>query len=554
MEISAFKFFAAITTLFLSTITALSAQAAPFADNGDGTITDSATGLIWMRCAIKQTWSSGTCFGTAGKYTWKEATALTSTFAGQTDWRLPNIRELDSIVNRTTSNPAIDSAVFPETLSSRYFSATGVAGTSDKAFYVDFNDGTIGNDSYFFTGLLSLSVRLVRAGRSISVLRTSRLSADYVDIGEGAVKHTPTALMWKRCSHGQTWTGATCSGTATQYTWNKATAIVDSAAALKWRLPTEDELLTLVDYDRSGYLGQINTAIFPNTPVTLFSSNASFWSATKGSVANSVWGVYFANGFSANNYDKNSIRSVRLVSTGEAASAYTGLWWNENESGWGMSLTQQGSIVFAAWYAYDSIGKPIWYVISSCPVVGTGCTGDIYSVVGGTAPTTTWNGNGKVVTKIGTGAMVFSDMNTGTFNFTLNGIDGKKNITRQIFATGSTPPAIDYTALWWNPNESGWGVSLTQQFATIFATIYSYDAGGSPIWYASSCPVVDNGCTGDLYQVSGGTAPTFEWNGSNKVVAKVGTITLTFADSTNATIAYTINGANGSRAITRQLF
>jgi|GEM_PF-5941251 len=66
------------------------------------------------------------------------------------------------------------------------------------------------------------------------------------------------------------------------------------------------------------------------------------------------------------------------------ASHLTGLWWNQNESGWGMSITQLDAMAFLAWYTYDSIGQPTWFVMSSCPLVGNGCTGDIYSVVGGT--------------------------------------------------------------------------------------------------------------------------------------------------------------------------
>src|ERR1035437_9456228 len=81
-----------------------------YSDNGDGTVTDPTTGLQWMRCAIGQTWSGGTCAGTANTYSWAQANALTNTqtFAGQNDWRLPNIRELQTIVDRSVYNPEID--------------------------------------------------------------------------------------------------------------------------------------------------------------------------------------------------------------------------------------------------------------------------------------------------------------------------------------------------------------------------------------------------------------------------------------------------------------
>jgi DNA-binding beta-propeller fold protein YncE len=247
-----------------------------------------------------------------------------------------------------------------------------------------------------------------------------------------------------------------------------------------------------------------------------------------------------------------------LWTTGTAVSQIngpmTGLWWNQNESGWGMSLTQHGTMIFMAWYSYDQSGTPVWYVMSSCPVTGNGCTGPVYKVVGGQALTSIWNGSGKVVSQVGTGTLFFTDNGNGIFNFTINGVAASKIITRQLFASGSSAP-IDYTDLWWNPNESGWGVALTQQSGMIFATAYTYDAAGNAIWYvASSCPVLGNGCTGALYQVTGGSTPTAVWNGQNKIVTQVGTVSFIFSDSSNAQMNVTINGVTATKTIVRQSF
>ncbi len=84
-----FRLFLAIV---LNIALALPAVAA-FTDNGDGTVTDSKTGLTWMRCAMGQTWSGTTCTGWDGMYTWDQARTLNTTFAGHSDWRLPTIRE-----------------------------------------------------------------------------------------------------------------------------------------------------------------------------------------------------------------------------------------------------------------------------------------------------------------------------------------------------------------------------------------------------------------------------------------------------------------------------
>ena len=235
------------------------------------------------------------------------------------------------------------------------------------------------------------------------------------------------------------------------------------------------------------------------------------------------------------------------------ASPYRGLWWNPNEDGWGMSITQHGSMIFVAAYTYDQSGQPTWYVMSSCPVLGNGCTGDLYEVTGGTLPTVAWNGSGLKVNKVGTGTLTFTNADNGAFAFTINGTAGSKAISRQVFRAGTTTPAVNYTDLWWNDSESGWGVALTQQFNTIFATWYAYDAAGKAIWYvASDCAVAGSGCTGDLYQVTGGSSLISTWSGAIKATAKVGTITFAFGNANDGTMTYTINGVSGSKKIARQ--
>ena len=233
-------------------------------------------------------------------------------------------------------------------------------------------------------------------------------------------------------------------------------------------------------------------------------------------------------------------------------SPLTGLWWNPSESGWGISITQHGSIIFAAWYTYDGSGKSAWYVASSCPLVGNACLGELYRVTGGRALTVPWEGAGVNVEKVGSISLAFTDNNTGALKFTINGASGSKSISRQVFGTSSS--GTNYSDLWWNSNESGWGAALTHQGNTIFLTVYTYDASGAPTWFvASACAMAGSGCSGDLYQVTGGSAPNAAWSGGTSV-AKVGTVSIAFSTSDAATMTYTINGTTQSKAIARQAF
>lgn len=139
------------------------APASRFTDNGDGTVTDKVTALQWQRCSEGQAWSSGTCTGTATAHTWQAALQLAeaASYAGKSEWRLPNIKELASIAEQACHYPAIDPAVFPGTPPSYFWSSSPYAGGTDYAWVVGFYNGDDGGDDKSN----DRQVRLVRGGQ-----------------------------------------------------------------------------------------------------------------------------------------------------------------------------------------------------------------------------------------------------------------------------------------------------------------------------------------------------------------------------------------------------
>jgi len=279
-----------------------------YSDNGDGTVTDPTTGLVWMRCEMGQTWDGKTCTGTASTYTFDQANALTGTtsFANHSDWRLPNIRELQTIVDRSVSNPAIGSVFFGNDLSDpaidpffsgtnlpAFWSASTIFGWSTAAWCVHFFDG-----GAFFSGKDDiLRVRLVRGGQFLHLLDMARPTSDYVDNADGTVTHTPTGLMWQRCAVGQTLNAAgRCAGIARTYTWDQVKTVSSRLSGYTdWRLPTEDELISLVDYKT--LMPALNARIFPDTPLGLYGESSNFWSAsTFVGPSDCSWMVTFSHG------------------------------------------------------------------------------------------------------------------------------------------------------------------------------------------------------------------------------------------------------------------
>ena len=98
-----------------------STPAADFVDHGDGTVTHLPTGLMWKRCAEglsgPQCTGSSIGPGHADGFSWTQALAAaeSSTFAGYSDWRLPNVKELASIIETCGYQRAINASVFPGT-------------------------------------------------------------------------------------------------------------------------------------------------------------------------------------------------------------------------------------------------------------------------------------------------------------------------------------------------------------------------------------------------------------------------------------------------------
>jgi hypothetical protein len=117
----------------------------------------------------------------------------------------------------------------------------------------------------------------------------------------------------------------------------------------------------------------------------------------------------------------------------------------------------------------------------------------------------------------------------------------------------ATTFGTDYTDLWWNPAENGWGVNLIQQYETIFATLFVYGADNSARWYvASDLRGGQNSFTGTLYQTNG---PAFSapWT-ANATPTPVGSMTLTFSGPNSGTLSYVVNGAGVTKTIQRQTF
>jgi hypothetical protein len=128
-----------------------------FEDNGDGTVTDLATGLIWKQCTEGLSGRDCTT-GSPSTFTWQQALQHA---ADNSPWRLPNKNELASLVERRCYRPAINTNFFPNTPWNWFWSSSTYAYSLGSAWYVDFGYGQVDD----FVKFASEYVRLVREGQ-----------------------------------------------------------------------------------------------------------------------------------------------------------------------------------------------------------------------------------------------------------------------------------------------------------------------------------------------------------------------------------------------------
>jgi len=111
--------------------------------------------------------------------------------------------------------------------------------------------------------------------------------------------------------------------------------------------------------------------------------------------------------------------------------------------------------------------------------------------------------------------------------------------------------------IWWSGSaENGWGMSIIQHGAILSNVIYAYDDQGRPTWFVmpgGTWNAARTAYTGPVYTPR--SSGYFEYDATAFTVGNpVGTVTITFASDSSATLTYTINGRSGTKTITRQSF
>ena len=115
-----------------------------FRDNGNGTVTETTTGLLIQKCASGQT-NDASCTGAVTSLSWKDSLLYCDglTLASRGDWRLASVNDLKLILDFSRRNPAIDTSYFPNTSNGFYWTSTTFRWNQASAWRMDFSAGNL---------------------------------------------------------------------------------------------------------------------------------------------------------------------------------------------------------------------------------------------------------------------------------------------------------------------------------------------------------------------------------------------------------------------------
>ncbi|MCP4353819.1 MAG: DUF1566 domain-containing protein, partial [Desulfobacterales bacterium] len=230
-------------------------------------VRDNISGLIW-EVKVGNGHDRNQTYDRSGAYGFIDSLNSTN-FGGFSDWRLPDLKEVTSIVNRDNYGPSVNQIFFPNTRSGLYRSQNVNWSLSENVWCVDFTDGMViyknKYDSFY-----------VRAVRGEKLFPYYAADFQFNDSGGGTVTDDNTELMWQQ-------------DTAAQMNWKDALAYCEKLSLSNyddWRLPDINELESLAVYTLTS--GVWDRDAFPNSFVN------EYWSSTSSSeYCSTAWMVHF---------------------------------------------------------------------------------------------------------------------------------------------------------------------------------------------------------------------------------------------------------------------
>ncbi len=288
-----------------------------FKNNGDGTVTDNLTGLMWLKngSCLKNNWT--TALQTIASCNSGSVSCGCRGYTGNySDWRLPNVKELESLINYGQSNSAawLNSVGFINIRYSNYWSSTTYQGGTSNAWTVNINNGaeTTGSKSY---GFYILPVRTAPAENPYEMPKTgqtvSYASGDdgymeagaiwpgtrFTDNGDGTMTDSLTGLMWLKDAGclSKNWSSALTAVASLNANPGGYNCLGYAANYSDWRLPNINEIESLINFGTANSTSWLSSQGFMNVKSSYYWSSTTYQNNTS-----QAWGIQMTKGQTTN--------------------------------------------------------------------------------------------------------------------------------------------------------------------------------------------------------------------------------------------------------------
>lgn len=244
---------------------------------------------------------------------------------------------------------------------------------------------------------------------------------------------------------------------------------------------------------------------------------------------------------------------------GSTALALQDTWWaGPHESGWGLSIAQEGDLLFTVLFVYDDAGQPSWYTLDQASWAANArferMMARLYSPTG--SPYFAYDVSRFVPGPAGPlGAFHFLTADDFTLQLSDSSGTTASKVLRRFEFTGSgqVAPIDGLTGLWWGgPSQAGWAVSISERDGALFGLWFTYDENGARTWFSLTNGAWQAGTrtySGTIYRTQGPRWPNFD--PALLTTTAVGSFTLAFTDADNGTFEWTLGGRTQRIAVTR---
>lgn len=241
-------------------------------------------------------------------------------------------------------------------------------------------------------------------------------------------------------------------------------------------------------------------------------------------------------------------------------------WWVSSESGWGLTVFDQGSVLAPTWFTYDTDGEPTWFIAAGAFEQPDGSFGgELFRFTG--TPFAQINGPAaQSITPVGSLTLRYRGDDELGFEYSVDGISQSKTLARfplgqrtfacATAASADRSSAANYTDLWSGAGEdAGWGLTLFHVDSLLVAIWYTYDDDGEAVFFLlTTTRQPDGSFAGQVFRQRNGTPFSAIDQAEPSADADIiGSTTLRFIDGQTADFGYRIGSVEQTRRITRLL-